>query len=705
VAPLLEIADLHTDIRLKQATVHAVDGVSLYVDPGETLGIVGESGCGKTMTALSVMNLLPTGGSITTGSIRLQGREISSLPDEQMRQVRGNEIGMIFQDPLTSLNPTMTVGYQIAEAVRLHRGASKAEGLDRAAEVLDLVGMPRPRERIGEFPHQFSGGMRQRVMIAMALACEPKLLIADEPTTALDVTIQKQILELIDDLRHRLGMSVILVTHDLGVIAGRADRVVVMYAGKIAETTDTGRLFANPRHPYSEALFHALPDNAAEAGEKLYSIPGMPPDLTHPPAGCRFAPRCLYATDRCREQEPPLAGEEPGHQYACFFPVGAPEGRAAAGARAARPAAEATVFTEPAPPVGAGASDGVLLSVEHLVKNFPVTRGAVMQRRVGWVSAVADVNFAIRRGETLGLVGESGCGKTTIGRLVVGLEKATSGGILFEGRDLARSSGAQYRRERRDIQLMFQDAYASLDPRMRAGTVLREPLVVQHIGNRQQQQKRVETLLDQVGLPRSATERYPHEFSGGQRQRLGFARALTLSPKLIVADEPVSALDVSIQAQILNMMRDLQAELGLTYLFISHDLAVVRYVSSQIGVMYLGKLVEIGPAEKVYSTPAHPYTKGLIDSAPVPDPETEQAKVKAGIVGELPSAIHPPSGCRFRTRCPLVQDICASVEPPLRPFSADGHLAACHFPLQTPVGGDSPAAAPATWGPGMPGTP
>jgi peptide/nickel transport system ATP-binding protein len=376
----------------------------------------------------------------------------------------------------------------------------------------------------------------------------------------------------------------------------------------------------------------------------------------------------------------------PGHRFACFFPVGASE-------RRLHPTAVAHV-AEPALDLADAnrSASEVLLSVEHLVKDFPVTKGAVLQRRIGSVSAVADVSFAIRSGQTLGLVGESGCGKTTIGRLVVGLDKPTSGVINFQDKDLARSSGRDYRRSRRDIQLMFQDAYASLDPRMRAGTVLQEPLTVQGIGSRAERRQRVAEMLDHVGLPRSATERYPHEFSGGQRQRLGFARALMLSPKLIVADEPVSALDVSIQAQILNMMRDLQRELGLTYLFISHDLAVVRYVSSQIGVMYLGKLVEIGPADEVYLRPAHPYTKGLLDSAPVADPETEQAKVNAGVCGELPSAIHPPSGCRFRTRCPLAEEICAEVEPPLRQFPGSGHLAACHFPLQ-PVIADSPAPA------------
>jgi peptide/nickel transport system ATP-binding protein len=694
LASLLEITDLRTEIRLKQGIVHAVDGVSLHVEPGETLGIVGESGCGKTMTALSIMNLLPTGGKIVGGSVTLDGTEISSLADDEMRRIRGNEIGMIFQDPLTSLNPTMTVGKQIAEAVKLHRGASNEQAMDRAAEVLNLVGLPQARERINEYPHQFSGGMRQRVMIAMALACEPKLLIADEPTTALDVTIQKQILELIDDLRLRLGMSVILVTHDLGVIAGRADRVAVMYAGKIAETTDTGTLFGNPRHPYTEALFHSLPDKAAETKERLYSIPGIPPDLVNPPAGCRFAARCRYVTDRCRDEEPSLTGEVVGHRFACFYPVGAAEWSRSPAAAAT---ATATERVSELPSVGDTSAE-TLLSVEHLVKDFPVTKGAVLQRRVGWVSAVADVNFTIRAGQTLGLVGESGCGKTTIGRLVVGLEHATSGSINFQGRDLARSSGREYRRERQDIQLMFQDAYASLDPRMRAGAVLQEPLTVQGIGTRTERRQRVAEMLDHVGLPRTAVERYPHEFSGGQRQRLGFARALILSPKLIVADEPVSALDVSIQAQILNMMRDLQRELGLTYLFISHDLAVVRYVSSQIGVMYLGKLVEIGGADDVYLRPAHPYTKGLLDSAPVADPETEQAKAKAGISGELPSAIHPPSGCRFRTRCPLAEEICAEVEPPLRSFPGTGHLAACHFPLQNPTGEESAVTAEAPLG-------
>jgi peptide/nickel transport system ATP-binding protein len=683
---LLEITDLRTEIQLKDGVVHAVDGVTLHVDEGETLGVVGESGCGKTMTALTIMQLLPNGGRIAGGSIKLDGRELTELKPDDMRKIRGDDIGMIFQDPLSSLNPTHTVGQQIAETVLLHRDASKKEAFDRAVEVLDLVGLPRARERVEEYPHQFSGGMRQRVMIAMALACEPKLLIADEPTTALDVTIQKQILELIDDLRRRLGMAVIMVTHDLGVIAGRADRVAVMYAGKVVETTETSSLYANPRHPYTEALFHALPEKSAETRERLYSIPGAPPDLVNPPKGCRFAPRCRYATDKCRTEAPDLTGETTAHTYRCFFPVGAKERTVAGQLTVVEPAvgAEEELLDEQA--VG-----GVVLEAKDLVKDFPVTKG-MLQRKVGTVSAVAGVSFDIRKGETLGLVGESGCGKTTIGRMLVGLDKPTSGSVLFGGTDLARSSGRQYRRERRDIQYMFQDSYASLDPRMRAGSILREPLIVQGMGSRHEQQAKVREMLGKVGLPASWTERYPHEFSGGQRQRLGFARALLLNPQVIVADEPVSALDVSVQAQVLNMMRDLQREMGLTYLFISHDLSVVRYLSNHIGVMYLGKLVEIGTADEVYLRPAHPYTKGLIESAPTADPATERAKVHEGISGELPSAIHPPSGCRFRTRCPIAQEICSTVEPELKPHGMVGHLAACHFALQPPVEVTAPSA-------------
>ncbi len=683
---LLEITDLRTEIQLKDGVVHAVDGVTLHVDEGETLGVVGESGCGKTMTALTIMQLLPNGGRVAEGSIKLAGRELTALKPEEMRKIRGDEIGMIFQDPLSSLNPTHTVGQQIAEAVLLHRDVSKSQAMDRAVEVLDLVGMPRARERVTEYPHQFSGGMRQRVMIAMALACEPKLLIADEPTTALDVTIQKQILELIDTLRQRLGMAVIMVTHDLGVIAGRADRVAVMYAGKVVETTETSALYANPRHPYTEALFHALPERSAETRKRLYSIPGAPPDLVNPPAGCRFAPRCRYATDKCRTEPPPLVGETTAHQYRCFFPVGAKEATVAGQLTVVEPA-----DTDGRPTVAPPSAGSVVLAAKDLVKDFPVTRG-MLQRKVGTVSAVAGVSFDIRRGETLGLVGESGCGKTTIGRMLVGLDKPTSGAVLFGGKDLARSSGRQYRRERRDIQYMFQDSYASLDPRMRAGSILREPLIVQGIGSRREQYSKVKEMLLKVGLPEAWTERYPHEFSGGQRQRLGFARALLLNPQVIVADEPVSALDVSVQAQVLNMMRDLQHELGLTYLFISHDLSVVRYLSNHIGVMYLGKLVEIGTADEVYLRPAHPYTKGLIESAPTADPAIERAKADAGVTGELPSAIHPPSGCRFRTRCPIAQELCSTVEPELKAYGTGNHFAACHFALQPPAEALTPPA-------------
>jgi peptide/nickel transport system ATP-binding protein len=685
-SPLLRISDLHTTIRGRRREVHAVRGISLDLAQGEVLGLVGESGSGKTMTAMSILRLLPRGGSITGGRIELAGRDLVSLPEKAIRQVRGNDVGVVFQDPLSSLNPTMSIGDQVAEVVLEHREVSRKEALERAVEVLGLVGLPQPRERISEYAHQFSGGMRQRVMIAMALACEPKLLIADETTTALDVTIQKQILDLIDDLRNRLGMAVLLVTHDLGVIAGHTDRVAVMYAGKIAEAAGTENLFARARHPYTVALFDALPERAARSAERLRTIPGMPPDLARPIAGCSFAPRCPRAQDRCRDEIPELAGN--GHGFACFFPVDVqlsdePPPVSPVSEESADPARYATSHRAAASEASgsdAAGADQPVLELVAVSKEYPVVRG-LFRREVGRISAVAGVSLSVQPGTTLGLVGESGCGKTTIGRLVVGLETLSAGTIRFHGSDITTLKGDAFRRYRRGAAYMFQDSAAAMDPRMRVGPILREPLLLQREGSAREREQRVLSLLDEVGMPRSAVDRYPHEFSGGQRQRIGLARALALTPELIIADEPVSALDVSIQAQVLNLMRDLQQRHGLTFIVISHDLAVIRYLADSIAVMYLGKVVEEGPAETVHERPLHPYTRGLIDTVPVPDPKVERARRGAGVSGELASAMKPPSGCRFRTRCPRATEICAEVEPVLESPAAGSHRVACHHPL------------------------
>ena len=682
---VLEVEHLKTEFHLRTANVRAVDDVSFVVGEGECVGIVGESGCGKSTTGLSIMKLLPNVGHVVGGSIRLNGRDLAPLNDKQMQSVRGNEVAMIFQDPMTSLNPTLTIGHQIAEGVRVHRGVSMDEAMERALEVLTTVGMPRPSERLNYYPHQLSGGLRQRVMIAMALACEPKLLIADEPTTALDVTIQAQILTLLDELRERLNMAIILITHDLGVIAGRTDRVLVMYGGKIVEEARTAELYSRTRHPYSSALLQSIPKLDQDSTQRLYSIPGVPPDLSKDIVSCRFSPRCPRATDKCREEEPELVTEPDGspHFFACFHPVGlegVPSGLHLAATVDERQ--EALVRSNLR--VDELAERAPILELVHVVKEFSMASKVAITRRVGTVKAVSDVSFSVREGETFGLVGESGCGKTTIGRLIVGLETPNSGEILFEGQDSRSRNRRLQRSQRRNVQLMFQDPYASLDPRMRVRTILREPLAVQGIGSKSEQVTRVNEMLSEVGLPSNAAHKYPHEFSGGQRQRIGFARALMLSPKLIIADEPVSALDVSIQAQLLNMMKSLQESFRLSYVVISHDLAVVKYLADRIGVMYLGKLVEVGPAQAIYERAAHPYTQALIDTIPVVDPATARSKRDQFLKGELPSVVDPPSGCRFRTRCAFKQDICAEVEPELQLFGS-GHHAACHFPLQIPL--------------------
>lgn len=669
--PLLQIKDLHTDIEIRSGVVRALSGVDLHVNPGETLGIVGESGSGKTMTALSLMGLLPQGGKVSSGSIILDGQDLTQLPLKEKRKLRGTKVGMIFQDPLTSLNPTMKIGLQVCEPLRVHEKLSKKEALARAVEILKRVGMPRPEVVINNYPHQLSGGMRQRVMIAMALVCKPRILIADEPTTALDVTTQMQILDLIDELRDEYKMGVILITHDLGVVAGHTDRVAVMYAGRIVETAPTKTLFTEPKHRYTSSLMAALPERALAAGTKLFSIPGAPPSLTNLPVGCRFAARCLWATDECRAGYPELSGDE-NHTFSCFHPVQeGDESPAVLQAKLNPHKAEDAANSTPQ------ISHEVLLDVKEASREYESAGSGFFKRDKGVVSAVDRVSITVEKGETYGLVGESGCGKSTVGRLIAGLEPPSGGAIELDGRDLATLKGRDAVRIHRDVQMMFQDSYAAMDPRMRIDQILAEPMSIQKTGNARQIAERIMEILEQVGLTEEILDRYPHEFSGGQLQRIGFARSLTLAPDLIVADEPVSALDVSVQAQVLNLMKDLQQELGLSYLFISHDLAVVQYMADRIGVMYLGRIVEEGPAHEVVKNPKHPYTKALIDSIPVPDPEFKHDESAIKLTGEPPSAVNPPEGCRFRPRCPFAGEEC-KVQPML---TDETHRVACHHPL------------------------
>ena len=680
--PLLQIKDLHTDIEIRNGVVRALSGVDLHVNPGETLGIVGESGSGKTMTALSLMGLLPQGGKVSSGSIILDGQDLTKMPLHMKRKMRGTKVGMIFQDPLTSLNPTMKIGLQVCEPLRVHENLSKREALARAVEILKRVGMPRPEVVINNYPHQLSGGMRQRVMIAMALVCEPRILIADEPTTALDVTTQMQILDLIDELRDEYQMGVILITHDLGVVAGHTDRVAVMYAGRIVETAPTKTLFTEPKHRYTSSLMAALPERALAAGTKLFSIPGAPPSLTNLPVGCRFASRCLWAGAECVDRYPDLSGEG-FHTYSCFHPV--QEGDESPAELQAKLEGSAPVdeaVAEPDAPVVYGEVDDtveVLLDVKEASREYASSGSGFLKRDKGVVSAVDRVSITLKKGETYGLVGESGCGKSTMGRLIAGLEPPSGGSIELGGRDLATLKGRDAVRIHRDVQMMFQDSYAAMDPRMRIDQILAEPMSIQKTGNARQIAERIMEILEQVGLTEEILDRYPHEFSGGQLQRIGFARSLTLAPDLIVADEPVSALDVSVQAQVLNLMKDLQQELGLSYLFISHDLAVVQYMADRIGVMYLGRIVEEGPAHEVVKNPKHPYTKALIDSIPVPDPEFQHDESAIKLTGEPPSAVNPPKGCRFRPRCPFAGEEC-KVQPML---TDETHRVACHHPLLT----------------------
>ena len=668
---LLQVEDLRTWFFTDAGVVRAVDGVSFTLRAGETLGIVGESGSGKSVAAKSIMRLLDEPARIVAGSIRFRGRELTRLSEAELRDIRGVEIAMVFQDPMTSLNPVLRISRQIIETMTAHRRFGAAAARDRAAGLLGRMGIAQPERALRSWPHQFSGGMRQRVMLAMGFANQPSLIIADEPTTALDVTIQAQILDLLRALNADLDTAVILISHDLGVIANVCSRVLVMYAGEVVEQGSPEELLSDPRHPYTWALLHAAPrlDRAGTGDRRLATIEGQPPDARSWPAGCRFRARCPFAIDACvRHPELLPVQSESGPERAarCWFTQG--------GVRLQSPRSAAVLATKRAP-----AGRQPLLAVDGLKKHFVLARDSFLEpKRV--LRAVDGVNLQVLPGETVGLVGESGCGKSTLARVVMRLDEPTDGHVVFDGQDISHQSQAQIRPLRRRMQMIFQDPYASLNPRMTVGEILAGPLRLHRLARGAAEARaRVADLLDLVGLPPAAAQRFPHEFSGGQRQRISIARALAVEPVFVVGDEPISALDVNIQAQIINLMIGLQERLGLTYLFIAHDLAVVRHISDRIVVLYLGKVVETASASALFARPLHPYTTTLISAVPVPDVGVERARRRIVLQGEIPSAISPPSGCRFRTRCPAAAARCVN-EVPLLTEAEPGHWVACHFP-------------------------
>ncbi|PZE86505.1 ABC transporter ATP-binding protein [Curtobacterium sp. MCBD17_032] len=707
--PILRVRDLHVRFPTPRGSVHAVRGVDLELRRGEVLGIVGESGSGKSVTSMAVLGLLPDTTAVS-GSVELDGEELLGRSDKQMSRLRGDKVAMVFQDPLSAFTPVYTIGDQIAETVRLHRGASKAEARARAIELLELVGIPEPGRRVDAFPHEFSGGMRQRAMIAMAMANDPDVILADEPTTALDVTIQAQIIEVLRTAQRETGAALVFVSHDLGVIAGIADRIAVMYAGRIVETATAEELFARPRMPYTIGLIGALPRLDASDRSPLVPIPGAPPSLIGLPDACPFAARCPLVSEVCRSTEPVLAppvdiavgGET---TVVGADPVTVPAGHTAACHRTAEVAAAhadaGRIFSLPVLPEHATRVEAMraarepVVHVEGLTKTFPLVKGSVFRRKVGDVHAVDGVDLDIRRGETLGLVGESGSGKSTTLHQLMDLDRPEAGTVELFGESLADATArgaAGTRALRQRISMVFQDPSASLDPRMSVYDVVAEPL--RAVGAPASRiSERVPELLELVGLRAAEADRYPHEFSGGQRQRISIARALAVEPDLVVLDEPVSALDVSIQAGVLNLLAELKARLGLSYLFVSHDLSVIRHVADRVSVMYLGRTVEEGAVDDVFERPMHPYTAALMSAVPVPDPVVERARKTILLPGDPPSPTERPTGCRFRSRCPLYALLpederrrCEQEEPEKAPRRGEDvdHRAACHYPEKVP---------------------
>jgi peptide/nickel transport system ATP-binding protein len=687
--PILSVRSLQVAFVGSGRPVPAVRGVSFDVYPNEVLGIVGESGSGKSVTSLAVAGLLPATAEVR-GSIVLNGTEVTSADSETMRRVRAEQVGFIFQDPTTTLNPVLPVGRQITEGQVANGRLPPGQARHRAVELLREVEVADPAGRAGQYPHQFSGGMRQRAVIAMAMAGRPNLIIADEPTTALDVTVQAQVLALLGRRQAETGAAVILITHDLGVIAEVAHRVAVMYGGRIVETGPVDEIFNAPRHPYTVALLQSIPRiDAREA--RLDPIPGQPPTPTNLPSGCPFQPRCPIGRENviCAEQDPPLRPVGGTQEAACHF-----AGDVAAGVLAGRLPAAA-----PAPQIPARRHEAPLLVVDSLQVHFPVRTG-LLRRTSGHVRAVDGVSLTLDAGETLSLVGESGCGKTTTVMQLLELASPEEGRVSVLGRDVASLGRDDRKHLRREVQVVFQDPVASLDPRLPVSDLIGEPLRAFGVA-RDRRHRRVRDLLDLVGLNPELANRYPADLSGGQRQRIGIARALALEPRLLVLDEPVSALDVSIQAGVLNLLEHLKVHLGLAYLFVGHDLSVVRHVADRVAVMYLGRLVEVGDADEVFGHPTHPYTQALLSAVPIPEPATERQRTRILLPGDLPSPVSLPSGCRFRSRCPLFARLpperrqrCRDADPLLEPRSTGDHMSACHWAREREVlpGSTGPAS-------------
>ena len=665
--PLLSVHSLRAGFVAGGRVLAAVDGVDFDLRAGETLALLGESGCGKSATALSLLRLLPAAaGRILGGEVCFDGRDLLQLPEAEMRSVRGSGMAMIFQEPATSLNPVLTNGRQIGEVLERHLGLRGAAARERALELLSAVGIADAARRLDEYPFQLSGGMKQRVMIAIALAANPRLLIADEPTTALDVTIQAQILDLLRRLQAERGMGMLLITHDLGVVAQMAQRVGVMYAGQIVEEAPREAFFAAPRHPYTQKLFAALPDSARRGG-RLETIAGQVPALSAMPSGCRFAERCPHAGSRCREEVPAWHEAGEGHRVRCHWVAeNRHSGESRNLERVVNQVLQSTEVVANAP----------LLAVQDLRVHFPIRRG-VLQRTVGHVKAVDGVALELSRGRTLALVGESGCGKTTVGKAILQLIRPTGGQVQLEGRELTGLSRGALRPLRRRMQMIFQDPFSSLNPRLPVGEIIGEGMSALGVsGSSADKTAAIAALLQQVGLDAAAAERYPHEFSGGQRQRIAIARALAVQPELIVCDEPTSALDVSVQAQILNLLKALQDDLGLAYLFITHNFAVVDYLAQDVAVMYLGRIVERGTVDEVLRSPLHPYTKALLSAVPSPRLDAQPDFVR--LAGETPSPAKPPGGCHFHPRCPQANEKCRESYPAVKEVTAT-HCVSCHW--------------------------